>query len=134
MFDNIGEKVKGLSYFICFGGIVVSVISGIVMMFNSMTLIGILILIFGSLFSWISSWVTYAIGEIAENTGRNRISQSQPRPKINTAKAESEKRRMASVLKSVNENPSRRQFCPHCGETVQSNTCGMCGKSNNLFK
>ena len=23
--------------------------------------------------------------------------------------------------------------CPHCGETVTSNVCGMCGKTNNLF-
>ena len=33
-----------------------------------------------------------------------------------------------------NPNPTvQRKRCPHCGETVTSSTCGMCGRENDLF-
>lgn len=67
MFENIGRKVMGLARFMCIGGISASVLWGFASIFPGQVGIGIAIIIVGVLLSWISSWVTYAIGYIAEN-------------------------------------------------------------------
>jgi hypothetical protein len=127
MFENIGGKLKGLAYFLCWGGMIASVVGGIILISNDMILIGVLTITFGVLYSWISSWVTYAIGEIAENTENNRSSYSHTRERT-------DQNRTASVFKASTTNyPSSQRRCPHCGETVKSSTCEMCGKQNNLF-
>ena len=69
MFENIGGKIKGLAKFICWLGIIGSVIYGIMMLsmnsrYNPTILPGIMIMVGGSLVSWIGSFFTYAIGEI----------------------------------------------------------------------
>lgn len=80
MFNNVGAKVKGLAKFICIMGMIVSVLSGLMMIvsgFNAYrggeTLIvsGIVTGVVGCLASWIGSWVTYAIGEAAEYAEKN---------------------------------------------------------------
>lgn len=70
MFTNIGEKIKTLAKVVCWFGIIASVISGIAMIATSETLIlaGVLTLVLGSLFSWISSFVLYGFGEVVENS------------------------------------------------------------------
>ena len=71
MFENIGGKIKALAQVVCWIGIIASVICGIIMMtigeagFN---LVGFLIMILGSLFSWIGSFMTYGFGQLIENT------------------------------------------------------------------
>ena len=134
MFDNIGKKLKGLAYFICFGGIIIFLIFGIILLFDGLILIGLLTIIFGSLESWISSWITYAIGEIAENTSTYHPTSKQTFVHVNNGKEEAEIKK-TSVLVSKPSHSQSYQYktCPHCGETVTSNTCSMCGKENNLF-
>lgn len=70
MFVNIGNKIKTLARIICWIGIVVSVISGIVMLATSANLIpaGILTLVLGSLLSWVGSFILYGFGEMVENS------------------------------------------------------------------
>ena len=77
MFDNIGDKLKGLALFLCWGGIIYSVISGIIVCSDFKLWIGLLIIVIGSLVSWISSWVIYAIGEIAVNTSTTHIQSTE---------------------------------------------------------
>ena len=89
MFNDIGRKVKGLAKFICVVGIILSVISGIIIIAGgnaissysygysrsaggSSVLLGIIVAAVGSLVSWIGAWVTYAIGEAADNAAHNR--------------------------------------------------------------
>ena len=135
MFDNIGGKLKGLAYFLCSVGIISSLITGIVIITTEKEgLIGILTIVLGALFSWISSWITYAIGEIAENTAMIRREGGQTYVKSYETGERSEQHRMASFFKSTATNDSSRQrYCPHCGETVQSSICEMCGKKNDFF-
>ena len=54
MFDNIGSKIKTLARVICWIGIIVSIISGCVLMVQNEETIfkGILIIILGPLVSW----------------------------------------------------------------------------------
>lgn len=76
MFKNIGGKIKDLAKVICFVGIAISVVAGIVMIgfgsfsYNGDTMIGmgLAVMIVGSLVSWIGSFFAYGFGELIENT------------------------------------------------------------------
>lgn len=70
MFDNVGSKIKGLASFFCWGGIIASIIGGIILIGLDEDLIfaGIAVIVIGSLLSWISSFVLYGFGELVENS------------------------------------------------------------------
>lgn len=87
MYKNIGRKIKILAKIICGIGIAGSVIVGLALILagsnelgtylvgslwnmsgTRMIISGILIMIFGSLLSWIGSFATYGYGELIENT------------------------------------------------------------------
>ena len=128
MYTNIGQKVKGLACLQCLVGIVSSVIGGIILMSMDMVLIGLLILAAGSIISWVSSWVTYAIGEIAENTAKESnlpttaSTQISP-PKVQAPRVKTtsiqKNQKLESVFKSVSSTaPTKNKVCPYCGEAV----------------
>ena len=95
MFDRIGSKIKGFAQFTSVVGILCSVVTGIAMisMSNATVVIGILILVAGSLSSWIGSFFLYGFGELIEKT--TEIAENT-RPRANgttysqEAKAESD--------------------------------------------
>lgn len=66
MFDNIGEKIRGLGKFVCYSGITVSWILciAIIAMDDEAFLIGIFIAIIGSVLAWLSSLTLVGFGEI----------------------------------------------------------------------
>lgn len=70
MFNNIGSKIKGLASVICFGGIILCIIIGIVVaaLDEYLLLAGFAIMILGALLSWVSSFVLYGFGELVENS------------------------------------------------------------------
>ena len=79
MFNNIGPKCKTLAKALCYIGIALSVISGLIMVFAGglsfsgsvgtlMAVYGLLVMILGSLGSWLGSLGLYALGEAAENS------------------------------------------------------------------
>ena len=70
MFDNIGGKIKEVAKFNCWIGIIASVIGGIVIISTlyQLAIIGFLIIAFGSLLSWVGSFLMYGIGEMVENS------------------------------------------------------------------
>ena len=76
MFKNIGGKIKDLAQVICYLGIALSVVAGTVMIgFGSssydgdtMVVMGCVVMIVGSLVSWIGSFFAYGFGELIENT------------------------------------------------------------------
>lgn len=77
MFENIGSKIKGLASFMCWIGIGVSVMGGIILLAYSgeawyneeiCILLGFATMIGGSLLSWLSSFVLYGFGELIENS------------------------------------------------------------------
>lgn len=78
MFENIGKKIKGLAKFVCWLGIIASVIGAIICFaladeFYSQEELfityGFILLIVGPLSSWISSFFTYGFGELIDKTG-----------------------------------------------------------------
>lgn len=70
MFNNIGAKIKTAAKVLCWIGIVACVIIGIVMMVASKqtVLTGLLVMIVGSLASWISSFMMVGFGQLVENS------------------------------------------------------------------
>ncbi len=91
MYNNIGNKIKGLAKFICWIGIIVSVIAGICIMvagssfFNSLNYeygssyvsrtssvgsiaFGLMIMVLGSIGSWLGSLCLYGFGELVNNS------------------------------------------------------------------
>lgn len=70
MFKNIGGKIKFLAVCACACGIVFSIIYGIYIMkmFRDSHEFGLLIIIFGSLLSWLGSFVLYGFGQLVENS------------------------------------------------------------------
>lgn len=72
MFANVGQKIMDLASLVCWLGIILSILTGIIMMAVSenLILLGLLIAVVGSLGSWIGSWFTYGFGELLETTKR----------------------------------------------------------------
>lgn len=67
MWDNIGSKLQKLAKVICWIGIILSVIGGIVMITQSQAILGIVYIILGPLLSWIGSWTMYGLGLVVES-------------------------------------------------------------------
>lgn len=71
MYTNIGSKIKGLAKAIFFLEAIPLCILGIVIMKHDDDLMAVafIVMILGVLFSWISSLLLYAIGEIVDTLG-----------------------------------------------------------------
>ncbi len=70
MFDNVGSKIKGLASFFCWGGIIASIIGGIILigLDENLVFAGFAVIVIGSLLSWVSSFVLYGFGELVANS------------------------------------------------------------------
>ena len=69
MYDEIGSKIKIVGKAVCILGCVASVIMGFVIMGSSSSMVGtgFLILMVGSLLSWVSSLLIYGFGELIDH-------------------------------------------------------------------
>ena len=72
MFENIGRKIKMVARIGCWLGIIASVVIAIVLWANNSyyyptTGTGLIVLIGGSLASWLGSLFTYGMGDLIEN-------------------------------------------------------------------
>ena len=94
MFENAGEKVKGLAGVLFVLEIIGSAIWGISMFFAHAILAGIIVIVIGIVSAWMTSVVLYAIGEAAENSKYTaevlselqwRIPQTQEEPVVRSA-------------------------------------------------
>ena len=90
MFKNIGGKIKVLAKVFCWLGIITSIIVGTAIIFGgrevmsslpggysyyyydstATTIIGVAVIVLGSLFSWLGSFFTYGFGQLVENSDR----------------------------------------------------------------
>ena len=68
MYDNIGEKIKGLAKWTFIVEAIVAVITGIAMMMvgegEELSFYGLLVMLLGPIAAWVSSWLLYGFGEI----------------------------------------------------------------------
>lgn len=71
MFNNIGKKIKSLSKVICWIGIIISLVLGIVcfaVLEDLEVLFGFLVIFLGSLLSWLNTFILYAFGQLVDNS------------------------------------------------------------------
>ena len=72
MFNNIGNKIKGLAVLFTIIGIIASCILGFLTLFIVMNFLWtILIIVVGCLLSWVGSFLLYGFGELVSKTAEN---------------------------------------------------------------
>ena len=131
MFDNAGQKLKGLAKFIFGFIVVVSCLLAIIGM-KSAGGVTLLLIPAGIVVGWLSSILLYAFGELCENvnniayyngTAKKTVSPSQPvsHNYNNTAPK-------TPIKKSLSDNTSY-WICPECDEknSSQARFCRSCG-------
>ena len=100
MYNNIGKKIKGLALGFFIVEALAAIIGAIALIADDEDLIpiGLLMIIFGPLVAWVSSWMLYGFGELIDKTSdiaRNTAPtaakyeiKSEPQPKVDTARIE----------------------------------------------
>ena len=77
MYENIGGKIKTLARVICWIGIVLSIVLGLILLIALSTdspairiAVAIPVMILGAVLSWIGSFTLYGYGELIELTAK----------------------------------------------------------------
>ena len=65
MWNNIGRRLQVLSKIVCYAGIAIYAIFGVITMTQNF-IAGLITLALGCLISWIGSWTLYGLGVAAE--------------------------------------------------------------------
>ena len=128
MYDNIGTKIKDVAIAFCIIGIIASVVLGIFLM-DGAVIGGLLVMVIGSLFSWLSSFPLYGFGEmidklsaIEENTrGGKSKAKNNTNALAKASNSNSKKNNSAFKEKAVFEDEYMDVVCPECGETLSFN-------------
>ena len=124
MFDNIGGKIKTLASIIAWLGIIVSVIIGIILMISAeeFGFAGLIIVIVGSISSWIRSFLLYGFGELVENSAI--IAQ-----KSNMVSSESKVSNTAGYEGIINQTTQNKTVSRH----KWNGKCQICDKDNVMI-
>lgn len=129
MFDNVGSKIKTVAKVVCWIGIIASVIVGFIMLVQDedTALAGILTMIFGSLGSWVGSFITYGFGQLVENSDILVKQSNQVPSKSNLS---------SSVSGSTQQTGKHQWRCNGCGNMISEEICPICNKEKieNLNK
>ncbi len=123
IFENIGKKIKILAQAVCWIGIIISVIYCMVIISsnNDAAIVGLLVIVFGALTSWVSSFVLYGFGEIIE-----KLTVIADSKKTYSFDGNTSQRSNAQAIKS---EPAKEGFS---GD--YTGTCGLCGAENEKLK
>lgn len=70
-YANIGKKIKNWAKWIFIVEAISAVISGFCVLFSDLWWVGLLVIIFGPIVAWVSSWILYAFGELVDKTMAN---------------------------------------------------------------
>lgn len=137
MFDNIGGKIMTLALVICLLGMVASVISGVVLIFSDMTVVGLVTIVAGCLGSWLGSFCLYGFGHLIEcmDDVRDSLKVIERNTKDATAAAPVRKplpvvQKPAAVTPvSVNAVKPANDWLCRCGMKNSTNAffCSGCG-------
>ena len=116
MFDSIGKKIKSLAKIISYVGIILSIYFGVNLLLHDRKDLGIFVLVFGSLASWLNSFVLYGFGELVDNSaiiaGKKTLEEARTEESRNT---------------------NSTWVCRNCDTLNPGNspTCIKCGKPRN---
>lgn len=124
MFDNIGGKIKGASVTICVIGIIASLCAGFFFLREDLFL-GVVIMIAGSLVSWLGSFFSYGFGQLIENS--DIIAKTIKRENMKNENAEKiqqeiKKHNRTAKNKVLSDDVSGNDYidipCPSCNEML----------------
>jgi hypothetical protein len=115
MFENIGSKLKKLAKVVTVGGIIISLISGIVLMATGQAIAGIIQMIVGCLGSWLASWSIYAIGDTHEMMQKLVYLYEWDRPAAQKLSSSPLRESEISCPNCSKKYDSSYKSCPHCG-------------------
>lgn len=70
MFDNIGERIKGLAIVLNIIGTIAAIIIGLLLLTNQKPLFvsGFLVIVLGCILVWMSAYLLYGFGQLIQNT------------------------------------------------------------------
>ncbi len=71
MFNETGGKLKLAAFIYLIGGVLLSLIYGLILM--SASFAGILFIIFGSFCSWVTALIIHAVGEIVDEIKQSNV-------------------------------------------------------------
>ena len=127
MFNNVNLKLKAAGRFFAIHGIIGSVITGVVLLFNKyLWWIGIIVILGGVLLSWIFGLLLYGYGQLIENTSLNRNYEHLKEQLNNEKKSETELLDKDFEKKSIIKcnvcgavlSPEDTE-CPNCGIVIE---------------
>ena len=136
MYDNIGRKIKGLAMGLFIAQAACGVILGFVLMWldEDLILYGLLSLILGPLFAWISSWLLYGFGELIdkvsdiERNTRGETGNDAPAVMPGAGAARTAQPSYAPTMGTGAGRAVQPPATPFAGGTVKK--CDFCGKEN----
>lgn len=118
MFDNVGGKLKKVAQVVCFAGMVMYTVVGILLIVRESVGYGLLAIVFGCLVSWIGSLCLYGFAEIIINV--KIIAKNTKSNNKSVDKYAVNKKIVKDVLKdeSIEDDELIDFKCPDCGATV----------------
>ena len=125
MFDNIGDKIKGLAQMVFVVEAIAAVITGIALMASDEDLIlyGLLVLIAGPIIAWVSSWLLYGFGQLIENSDIIAEEYNRKNEKHEKVVQKNNEKKQAQRKKQIKANMENPNFdedeyidiaCPNC--------------------
>ena len=124
MFDNIGGKIKTVASTLTVLGIILSILAGLITLLDG-EISGLFVMIFGSLFSWLGSFLLYGFGQLVENSDKlvALLDPSVQETSHETAPS------LGQSSMDVPQNPPADWVCFACGYTNfhRVKTCQSCG-------
>ena len=123
MYDNIGGKIKSLAFASFIVEALAAIIGGIALMDGRGATEGVLLLIFGPIVAWVSSWLLYGFGQLIENSDiiaeeYNRKNEQHEKVVEKNNERKQEQRKKAIKATIVNTEISEDEFiditCPNC--------------------
>ncbi len=124
MYNNIGDKIKSVAKTVGIVGIVLSIIIGIftyislgVLIGGGGVIIGVAIMVGGSIASWLSTWILYSWGDIVDNV--QQINETLTKLDLESKPLSS--RLLQSAKSSQKIKAPAKWTCPKCGEQNNAN-------------
>ncbi len=151
MYDNIGGKIKILAKWMFAVETIAAVIIGIALMAEDVDIVGLLVIIFGPIVAWVSSWLLYGYGQLIENSDiiaaeHKRVNEKHEKvvAKNNERKQEQRKKQIKATV--ANPDVDTDEYiditCSNCKaelsftkgqlQSGESLTCPMCDATTSL--
>ncbi len=119
MYNNIGNKIKGLAKGVFIFETIIATITGIILMASdeNLILVGLIILLVFPLIAWISSWLLYGFGELIEKTCEIAKNTKKTEPSTATNNIQIQKEQTKKVETPEDDN-YLDYICPQCDQII----------------